>query len=115
MGVRDEGLLYSELLDQLAQSFPLDWPQIQELHAEDLSSDPPNDRMVNVHPPVIVWGKDPQVEAHVGSDGGLGLGCTACAGQIEECPSASTSSVLEKNRRQSSGMRGEVRNSFLSV
>ena len=84
VGVGIRGLLRSELFDQLAQSFPLDWPQIQELHAEHLSSDPPNDSMVNMHSPVMIWGKDPQVEAHVGPDGSLRLGCTACAGQIEE-------------------------------
>jgi len=84
-GSWDEGLLHSELLDQLTKSFPLDWSQIQEFYSEHLSSDPPDDSMVNVHAPFIVWRKDPQVEVHVGSDGGLGLSCTASARQIEEC------------------------------
>ena len=79
------GLLCSELLDQLAQSFPLDRPQIQKFHSECISTDPPNNRLGNVHAPVIVWGEDPQIEAHVSPDGGVRLGCTACGGQIQEC------------------------------
>jgi hypothetical protein len=82
---RLDELLHSELLDQLAQSLPLDWPQIQELHAEHLFSDPPNDRMVNVHAPVIVWGEDPHIDAHTSLDGSFRLGCTACGGQVQEC------------------------------
>jgi hypothetical protein len=54
-GERKERLPDSDFLDQLAQSFPLDRPQIQEFHSEDLPADPPNDSMVNVDAPAIAW------------------------------------------------------------
>ena len=79
------GLLRSELLNEMVKSFPLGRSKIQKFHSEHLSSDPPNDRLVDMHTPVIVWGEDPQVEAHIGLDAGWRLGGTACGGQVQEC------------------------------
>ena len=44
-----------ELLDQVLKPFLLGRSQVQKFHPEQLSSDPPNDSLVDMHAPAIAW------------------------------------------------------------